>query len=132
MRWLRRSLAFIMVDFLVLLLMLALAIWQLNSTVLRSSYYSDILDRSGAYNFLLTDVPLTAMGEWNSSRSGEGLLQDRPLDSLGIPPERVVLSMNAAMPVPWVQGVAEHAIDQLGGYVTGERDEFVLTTSLSG
>ena len=115
-----------MVDLLVVLFMLALAIWQLNSTVLRSTYYSELLERSDAYNFLLVDLPTVAIGEFSSSNSGEASLRDRPLESLGIAPAQVVSSLNVALPNPWVQGVSEHAIDQLGGYLTGERDEFVV------
>lgn len=115
-----------MVDALVVLFMLALAIWQLNSTVLRSAYYSEILERSDAYNFLLADLATTAIGELISSNSGGISIADKPLESLGIAPEQVVSSLNVALPVPWVQGVSEHAIDQLGGYLTGERDEFVV------
>ena len=126
MRWLRWSLAFLMVDLLVVLFMLALVIWQLNSTVLRSTYYSELLERSDAYNFLLVDLPTVAIGEFSASNSGEAALMDRPLESLGIAPEQVVSSLNVALPAPWVQGVSEHTIDQLGGYLTGERDEFVM------
>ena len=90
MRWLRWSLAFLMVDLLVVLFMLALVIWQLNSTVLRSTYYSELLERSDAYNFLLVDLPTVAIGEFSASNSGEAALMDRPLESLGIAPEQVV------------------------------------------
>ncbi len=126
MRWLRWSLAFLLLGTLVVLFMLAVAIWQLNSTVLRSTYYSEILERSDAYNFLLVDLPTTAIGELSSSKTSGATFLDRPLESLGIAPEQVISSLNVALPIPWVQGVSEHAIDQLGGYLTGERDEFVV------
>lgn len=127
MKWLRRALAFLLVDLLIILLTLALAVWQINSTFLRSSFYSEILDESGVYGFLLVDLPTSALNELQSSATGDSSLRSRPLDALGIEPHEVVSSMNAALPVPWVQETVEHVISQLGGYVTGERDEFQVT-----
>ena len=127
MKWLRRSLAFLMVDLLIILLTLALATWQINSTLLRSSYYSEILDRSEAYSFLLTDVPTSALNELQPPDSGGGSLGAGPLELLGIGPEDLVSAINATLPVPWVQQAVEHVISELGGYMTGERDQFLVT-----
>ena len=127
MKWLRRSLAFLLVDLLIMVLTLALASWQINSTFLRSSYYSEVLDQSDVYSFLLTDVPASAVSELRASDSGSGTLGIKPLEALGIGPQEVVSSINAALPASWVQGVVEHVINQLGGYMTGERDQFLVT-----
>lgn len=126
MKWLRRSLAFLMVDLLIFLLTLALAIWQINSTLLRSDYYSEVLDRSDVYTFFLKDVPTSAIIDLQSSGSGGGTLGSRPFETLGIGTDEVVTAMNAALPVPWVQGVSEHVISQLGAYITGEREQFLV------
>jgi hypothetical protein len=125
----RRGIAVVLCLLVGCLLLLALASIQASSTLLRSSYYTRLLREADFYQFLMNDVTLSALDEM-SGLSGEALssqVSGNPFQALGISNQEVAVSVNRAFPREWVQVNAEMAMEQLGGYIIGERDEFEIT-----
>lgn len=129
MIWIRRALTIPLGLLLLALLLAGLVVAQVNSTFLNPDYYIGELRKADIYEFLLVDVATTALDEaqtLNGEALPEALGQD-PLAALGLSTDEVVASLNRAVPPQWLQSTVEDAIHKVGGYVSGERDEFEIT-----
>ena len=129
MIWLRRILTIPLVLALLLLLLVALVVLQVSGTFLDPDYYPKLLRESDAYEFLLVDVMTSALEEARELDE-EDLpeeFEENPLVTLGLSTEEIVSSINRAMPPEYVQDIVEQVFEEMGKYVTGERDEFTVT-----
>ena len=129
MIWLRRILTIPLGLVLLLLLLVALVVLQVGGAFLEPGYYPKLLRKSNAYEFLLVDVMTSALDEARELDK-EDLpeeLDENPLVTLGLSTEEIVSSINRAIPPDYVQDIVEQVFDELGRYVTGERDEFTVT-----
>ena len=128
MLWLRRTLTFPLGLLLFVLLLVSLIVQQVTGTFFNPTFYTDELRDANFYEFVLVDVMTSAIDE-SRELNGETLpseLDENPLVTLGVPTEDIVSSLNKAVPPEWVQFVTEHLADQIGRYVTGERDDFQI------
>ena len=111
--------------FLVLLL-LTLVLLRVSNTFLDPGYYSEELDKANVYEFALNDALVLAIDEYRQRPAPEGL-DENPLTTSGLSTEDIVSSVNRALPPEWVQELVDQSFDQVGRYLTGERDEFEVT-----
>ena len=129
MIWLRRILTIPLVLVLLLLLLAALVVLQVSGTFLDPDYYPELLRESDAYEFLLVDVMTSALEEAREldDEDSPGELDENLLVTLGLSTEEIVSSINRAIPPEYVQDIVEQVFEEMGKYVTGERDEFTVT-----
>ena len=111
--------------FLVLLL-LTLVLLRVSNTFLDPGYYSEELDKANIYEFALNNALASAIDEYRQRPAPEGL-DENPLTTSGLSTEDIVSSVNRALPPEWVQELVDQSFDQVGRYLTGERDEFQVT-----
>ncbi len=94
--------------------------------LLKPDVYAEQLDEANFYEFALTIVASSALNEvreLDPKLFGEDL-DENPLVTLNLTTEDLVSSLNQAIPPAWVQAHVEQLINEAGGYVTGEIDEF--------
>ena len=129
MIWLRRILTIPLVLVLLPLLLVALVVLQVGGTFLDPDYYPKLLRESDAYEFLLVDVMTSALEEAREldEEDSPEELDENPLVTLGLSTEEIVSSINRAIPPEYVQDIVEQVFEEVGKYVTGERDEFTVT-----
>ena len=129
MIWLRRILTIPLVLALLLLLLVALVVLQVGGTFLDPDYYPKLLRESDAYEFLLVDVTTSALEEAREldEEDSSEELDENLLVTLGLSTEEIVSSINRAIPPEYVQDIVEQVFEEMGKYVTGERDEFTVT-----
>ena len=140
MIWLRRAIA-VPVGMLLLPALMALLMFQgVHSTLLSPDFHASELRKAGVYEFALDDLLTVALDEAREIETGpvtvsiggqdRELLKENPLIASGLSSEDIAASVRRAAPPEWVWGIAEQWIDQLGGYLTGERDDFEVTIGL--
>ena len=134
MIWVRRILTVPTGIVFFLFLLLTLLVLQINSTFLDPDYYPEQLREASVYEFILNELLASAIDEEREregreqSPGGSGQdVQDTPLLSSGLSTEQIVSSVNRALPPDWVSGLVERNFDEVGQYLTGERDEFTIT-----
>lgn len=129
MIWLRRALTVPLGILLLLTLLLALVVLQVNATFLTPGYYTEELRKADIYEFMLQDVMTSALDEARALDIEQlpEELEGNPLVTLGLSTEEVVASINRAVPPEWIQSIVEQIFEGLGGYITSESDEFDVT-----
>lgn len=134
MIWARRILTVPAGFVFFLFLLLTLLVLQINSTFLDPDYYPEQLREANVYQFVLNDLLASAIDEERERERREqdagGTGEDvatTPLLSSGLSTEQIVAAVNRALPPDWVQGVVERNFDEVGQYLTGDRDEFMVT-----
>ena len=128
MIWLRRGLTAPLGLLLLVSLALALVVLQANDTLLSPSYYKKELRKANVYEFALVDVT-TALLDEARRLSLEDLpdsMERNLLVTLDLSTAEIVSSINRALPPEWVQAQVEEALEDLGSYITGERDTFEI------
>ena len=110
------------------LLLLTLVLLQVSSTFLDPGYYTEELDKADIYELALNDLLASAIDEYRKQQPPEGL-EENPLATSGLSTEDIVSSANRALPPEWVQDLVDQSFDQVGHYLTGERDEFEVTVT---
>ena len=128
MIWLRRGLTAPLGLLLLASLALALIVLQANATLLNPSYYKKELRKANVYEFALVDVA-TALLDEARRLSLEDLpdsMERNLLVTLDLSTAEIVSSINRALPPEWVQAQVEQALEDLGSYITGERDTFEI------
>ena len=108
------------------LLLLTLVILEINGTFLDPDYYTEELRKADIYEFALSDLLISALDEARDQAPPEGL-DENLLVSSSLSTDDIVASVNRAVPPEWVQGLVEQSFDQVGKYLTGERDQFSVT-----
>ncbi|MCH7626707.1 MAG: hypothetical protein IIC83_12360 [Chloroflexi bacterium] len=125
----RRGIAVFLSVLLLLTFGGALTALQISGTFLSPSYYVDVMRRANFYEFLLTDVTTSAIDEMRRPDPGPNgdATSVHPLDVLEISTEEIVTAINAAFPQEWVRENAETIFLEVGAYVAGEQDSFLIT-----
>ena len=140
MIWLRRAIA-VPLGMLLLPALTALLMFQgVHSTLLSPDFHASELRKAGVYEFALDDLLTVALDEAREIETGpvtvsiggqdRELLKENPLIASGLSSEDIAASVRRVAPPEWVRGIVEQWIDQLGGYLTGERDDFEVTIGL--
>ena len=106
-----------------------LAFWLLGAragaTLYEPDFYKRHLAEQDVYGFILGDLAAAAIEELRS-RSPDYfsvILPDNPIEALELSTADLVNSIKGAFPPEWAREQVEEAIDQLVGYLSGERDE---------
>lgn len=128
MIWLGRALTVPAGIVFLILLLLTLAVPQVNRTFAAPSYYDSKLQEAGIHDFISGDLLLSFVDEARGVDMGlvSRELGGNPLALSGLPNEEIVASINRVFPPEWVQGVTDQIVEQFVRYVTGHSDEFVL------
>ncbi len=134
MIWVRRAIAVLAGLLLLPVLFALLALQGAYWTLLSPGFHASELRKAGVYEFALGDLLTTALDEAREIETGpltvsidgqdRTLLDGNPLAALGLSSEDIAESVRRAAPPDWVRGVVEEWLDQVGGYMTGERDDF--------
>ena len=108
------------------LLVVTLVLLRVNDTFLDPGFYPSQLAKADIYDFALNDLLASALDEARELDPAEfsDELDENPLSTSGLSTQRIVEAINRAVPPEYVQGLVEQSFDQLGRYITGERDEF--------
>ncbi len=112
---------------LLVLLLLTLFTLQVSDTFLKPSYYTEQFAEADLYEFALNDLLTSALDEARDLPPSEFSLDENPIKTSGLSTERIVEAINRAVPPEYIQDLVEQSFDQVGGYLTAERDEFELT-----
>lgn len=127
--WARRILTIPLGLLLLVLILVTLVVLQISGSFLDHDYYSDELRKADVYEFALGEVLTLALDEARQLK-GEDLpdeFEENPLVTSGLSTEEIVGSVNTAIPPDWVQSIVEQVFEELGRYLTGERDKFEVT-----
>lgn len=108
------------------LLLVTLVVLQVNATFLDPAFYPEEMRKADIYEFVLVDLLTSAIDEYREQDPPEGL-DENPLVTSGLSTEDIVSSVNRAIPPAWVQDLVEQSFDEVGRYLTGERDDFAVT-----
>ena len=128
MIWLRRALTVPLGLGLFVLLLVALVLLQIGDTFLNPGFYTDELRKAKIYEFVLGDLMTSSLNEARElkAESFSDDLDENPLVTLGLSTEDIVSSINRAVPPEWLQELVEETFDEVGRYITGERDGFEI------
>ena len=136
MIWLRRVLSIPVGIVFFVLLLLTLVLLQISNSFLNPDYYPEQLRKADIYEFVLNDLLTSAIDERREQerekRDAAGTGQSvtsTPLLSSGLSTEQIVSAVNRAVPPEWAQELVEQSFDEIGRYLTGERDQFAFTLS---
>ena len=134
MIWLRRLIAVPLGFIFMWLLVGGLLSVHAQGTLLSPEFHKEQLERADIYNFILDDLPETAVNELREQypvQTGAGPGEDGTTDVvLPVMLEEAPESLRAVVPSEWLQEQVEQVIDQLGGYLTGRQDEFHISVPL--
>ena len=128
MLWARRALSLATGAVFFVVLLLALIIVRTGDSFLDPEFYISQLDKNDIYEFVLADLAAAALDDRRAveeAMTGDDI-EDTPLVTSGITTDRIVSSINRAIPPDWLQGAVEHNLHELGSYVIGRSDEFTL------
>lgn len=125
MIWVRRF--FVLPVGAVFLVLLAFTLFgsRVAATLYDPEFYKRHLAEQEVYSFVLGDLAAAAVDEVRDKPQDSlaEALPDNPFDALGLPTTDLVRSLNVVFPRDWVQQQMEGAIDQVVGYLNGEREE---------
>ena len=114
---------------LLLFLVVTLVVVQVSSTFLDPDFIPRELREADVYEFVLNDLLTSAIDEARDLRPDQ--ISDRfetnPLVATKVSTEDVVASVNRAVPPEWLEAQVDEVFDQIGRYLSGERDQFTLT-----
>ena len=126
---LRRALTIPLGLLLLVVLLLALVLLQASDTILSPDYYPRLLGEANFYEFALVDLATSALDEARElpPSSFHEDLEENPLVTSGLSTVDIVSALNRAISPEWVQGQVEIAVEEVGEYITGARDDFAVT-----
>ena len=129
MIWLRRILVIPLGLLFFVVLLAAVLIFRLNSTVLDPGFYADQFRKADLYTFLLNNLVTSAIDEVRDKEADDlpGGFNKNPMDTIDLSTDKIVSALNRAVPPAWVQEQVEQMLDQAGGYFNGGRDDFQFT-----
>jgi|TARA_B100001964_G_scaffold40710_1_gene44818 hypothetical protein len=94
---------------------------QTASNLINPSFYLETLAESNIYQFLLTDLPRTALKDVRKANSNP------IIDQSGLSDEIIITSINEIIPPEWLQSNFESTVTGVGDYVTGKSDDFTIS-----
>ncbi|MDE2859940.1 MAG: hypothetical protein OYI31_02205 [Chloroflexota bacterium] len=106
---------------------------RVGATLYEPDFYKRHLDRQEVYVFILGDFVEAAIEELRSKPPDffSVLLPDNPLDALNLPTPDLVRSVNGVFPADWLQEQLEGVIDQVVGYLSGDRDDLDIRVTVN-
>ena len=132
MIWVRRF--FVLPVGAVFLVFLAFALFgsRVSATLYDPEFYKRHLAEQEVYGFVLDDLTSASIEELRGKPPNffSILLPDNPIAALGLPTTDLVQSVNGVFPPDWVQEQLEGVIDQVVGYVNGDRDELDIRIAI--
>ena len=120
----------ILVIILTLLMVATSLVFEVDGSLLNADFYKDRLHNANAYAFLLNDVAEAAIDEARTLPPPDGMSENM-LNATGLSTERIVGSLNRALPPGWLRGQTEYNLDQIVGYVAGDTDRLTARLDVS-
>ena len=121
MIWVRRIIALPFIIMAFVTFQVGVLAQQTASNLINPSFYLETLAESNTYQFLLTDLPKTALKDVRKANSNPIIEQS------GLSDEIILTSINEIIPPEWLQTNFESAVTGVGDYVTGRSDEFTIS-----
>jgi len=121
MIWVRRIIALPFIIMAFVTFQVGVLAQQTASNLINPSFYLETLAESNIYQFLLTDLPKTALKDVRKANSNPIIEQS------GLSDEIILTSINEIIPPEWLQTNFESAVTGVGDYVTGRSDEFTIS-----
>ncbi len=121
MIWVRRIIALPFIIMAFITFQVGVLAHQTASNLINPSFYLETLAESNIYQFLLTDLPKTALKDVRKANSNPIIEQS------GLSDEIILTSINEIIPPEWLQSNFESAVIGVGDYVTGRSDEFTIS-----
>ena len=106
---------------------------RVGATLYDPDFYKRHLAGQDVYGFILGDLTESAIEELRSKPPDyfSVLLPDNPIEALELPTTDLVDSINGAFPPEWTREQVEEAIDQIVGYLNGERDDIDVRIAIN-
>ena len=121
MIWVRRIVALPFIIMAFVTFQVGVLAQQTASNLINPSFYLETLAESNIYQFLLTDLPKTALKDVRKANSNPIIEQS------GLSDEIIITSINEIIPPEWLQSNFESTVIGVGDYVTGRSDEFTIS-----
>ena len=121
MIWVRRIVALPFIIMAFVTFQVGVLALQTASNLINPSFYLETLAESNIYQFLLTDLPRTALKDVRKANSNPIIEQS------GLSDEIIITSINEIIPPEWLQSNFESTVKGVGDYVTGRSDEFTIS-----
>ena len=121
MIWVRRIVAMPFIIMAFVTFQVGVLAQQTASNLINPSFYLETLAESNIYQFLLTDLPKTALKDVRKANSNPIIEQS------GLSDEIIITSINEIIPPEWLQSNFESTVKGVGDYVTGRSDEFTIS-----
>ena len=121
MIWVRRIVALPFIIMAFVTFQVGVLAQQTASNLINPSFYLETLAESNIYQFLLTDMPRTALKDVRKANSNPIIEQS------GLSDEIIITSINEIIPPEWLQSNFESTVKGVGDYVTGRSDEFTIS-----
>ena len=126
--WIRRAGAVVLGIVFFVALAATLVIHAANSTVARPGFLADQLEEADAYAFVIDDLtPALLEDAWRLDADAFGWeFEENPLVASGLTPGQVAAAVRRALPPEDLEMLLAPAVEQVGAYVAGERDEATI------
>ncbi len=126
--WIRRAGAVGLGIVFFVALVTTLAVQAADSTVARPDFLADQLEEADAYAFVIDDLVLALLQDvWRLDAEEFGWeFDENPLVASGLTPEQVAAAVRRALPPEDLERLLAPAVEQVGAYVAGERDEATI------
>ena len=121
MIWVRRIVALPFIIMAFVTFQVGVLAQQTASNLINPSFYLETLAEANIYQFLLTDLPRTALKDVRKANSNPIIEQS------GLSDEIIITSINEIIPPEWLQSNFESTVKGVGDYVTGRSDEFTIS-----
>ena len=121
MIWVRRIIALPFIIMAFVTFQVGVLAQQTASNLINPSFYLETLAESNIYQFLLTDLPRTALKDVRKANSNP------IIDQSGLSDEIIITSINEIIPPEWLQSNFESTVTGVGDYVTGKSDDFTIS-----
>lgn len=133
MIWLRRFLVLPVAAAFLVLLGFTLIGARAGATLYEPDFYKRHLNQQDVYDFILGDLVEAAIEELRSEPPDffSVFPPDNPIDALDLSTSDLVRSMNGVFPSEWVQEQLEGVIDQVVGYLNGDRDDLDIRVAIN-
>ncbi|MBI4338905.1 MAG: hypothetical protein HY680_03030 [Chloroflexi bacterium] len=130
---LRRILAVLLAILFIPLFLVALIVFQANSTVFSASFYVAQLRKADPFNFAYDQLLPAAFEEQSKAwqeREAKGLPQSFPFDPREVQPQATEL-LKTTLPPEWLEEQAEAVILAMAPYAVGDTEAFNITVPLA-
>ena len=126
--WIRRAGAVVLGIVFFVALATTLVIHAANSTVARPGFLADQLEEADAYAFVIDDLtPALLEDAWRLDADAFGWeFEENPLVASGLTPGQVAAAVRRALPPEDLEMLLAPAVEQVGAFVAGERDEATI------